>query len=208
MTQSSQSAQAGPSEPVAGKKDTRAAGPSEQRDRPSFWEIFLQFLIIGAVSFGGGIIAYEKILLTEKKRWLTDDEFMAALAISQTMPGLNAVNLAVLAGDKLRGVIGSVIAVLGLLLPGCTFVLVVGLVYIKNADHLMANLLLTAVAAAATGLLSAITYRIGKNQLTHVKPLIIVITTFVLMSIVNLSLPMVLLIMAPIAIFVYRPRKG
>lgn len=72
--------------------------------KPSLWELFFEFLLIGAVSFGGGIIAYEKILLTEKKRWLTDDEFMAALAISQTMPGLNAVNLAVLSGDKLRWV--------------------------------------------------------------------------------------------------------
>lgn len=208
MTRPEQSAQVAPPGPSGRKTDAQETRNPDQRNRPGLWEIFLQFLIIGAVSFGGGIIAYEKILLTEKKRWLTDDEFMAALAISQTMPGLNAVNLAVLAGDKLRGVIGSVTAVLGLLLPGCTFVLVVGLVYIKNADHPMANLLLTAVAAAATGLLSAITYRIGKNQLTHIKPLIIVIATFVLMSIVNLSLPMVLLIMAPVAIFVYRPRKG
>lgn len=174
---------------------------------PSLWEIFVQFLIIGAVSFGGGIVAYEKILLTEKKRWLTDDEFMAALAISQTMPGLNAVNLAVLAGDKLRGVRGSVVAAIGLLLPGCTFVMVVGLAYLKNSDHPLANQLLTAVAAAATGLLSAITYRIGKKQLTHLLPLAIVVATFFLMSIVSLSLPMVLLIMAPIAIFLYRPRK-
>lgn len=189
------------------------APPAAQPDasgatQPGLWEIFVQFLIIGAVSFGGGIIAYEKILLTEKKRWLSDDEFMAALAISQTMPGLNAVNMAVLSGDKLRGISGSVVATIGLLLPGCAFVLIVGLAYLKNADHPMANLLLGAVAAAATGLLSAITFRIGKKQFTHMLPLSIVIATFVLMSIVNLSLPWVLVIMAPIAIFLYRPRKG
>jgi chromate transporter len=175
-------------------------------ERPSLWEIFFEFLLIGAVSFGGGIIAYQKILLTEKKRWLTDDEFMAALAISQTMPGLNAVNLSVLSGDRLRGVWGSIVATIGLLIPGCTFVLVVGLIYLKNADHPDANLLLGGVAAAATGLLAAITYRIGKRQFTHFKPLLILIATFVLMSLVNLSLPLVLAIMAPIAIFIYRPR--
>jgi chromate transporter len=174
---------------------------------PSLWEIFVSFLVIGAVSFGGGIIAYEKILLTEKKRWLSDDEFMAALAISQTMPGLNAVNLAVLAGDKLRGSLGSVIATLGLLIPGCTFVMVVGLIYLQSADHPVANMLLTGVAAAATGLLSAITFRIGRRQLTNVKPLIIVVATFFLMSFANLSLPLVLAIMAPVAIFLYRPKK-
>jgi len=176
-------------------------------EKPSLWEIFFQFLIIGAVSFGGGIVAYEKILLTEKKRWLTDDEFMAALAISQTMPGLNAVNLAVLAGDRLRGSLGALSAAIGLLIPGCAFVMAVGLVYIQSQDHPMADQLLTGVAAAATGLLSAITYKIGKRQLSQIKPLIIVIATFVLMSIVSVSLPVVLLIMAPVAIYIYRPRK-
>jgi len=176
--------------------------------KPSLWELFFEFLLIGAVSFGGGIIAYEKILLTEKKRWLTDDEFMAALAISQTMPGLNAVNLAVLSGDKLRGVLGSIAATVGLLIPGCAFVMVVGLIYLQNANHPMANLILGGVAAAATGLLSAITYKIGHKQFIEIKALIILVATFILMSIVSLSLPMVLAIIAPIAIFLYRPRKG
>lgn len=175
--------------------------------RPSLWELFFEFLIIGAVSFGGGIVAYEKILLTEKKRWLSDDEFMAALAISQTMPGLNAVNLAVLSGDKLRGALGSIVATIGLLIPGCAFVLVVGLIYLENADHPTANLILGGVAAAATGLLSAITYKIGNKQFRDFKSVVILIVTFILMSLVSLSLPMVLAIVAPIAIYIYRPRK-
>lgn len=72
----------------------------------------------------------------------------------------------------------------------------------------MADQVLTGVAAAATGLLTAITYRIGHRQLSQVKPLVIVVATFVLMSIISLSLPVVLLIMAPIAIYIYRPRKS
>ncbi len=172
----------------------------------TLWELFIEFLIIGAVSFGGGIIAYEKILLTEKKRWLNDDEFMASLAISQTMPGLNSVNLAVLAGDRLRGAWGSIFAVIGLILPGAAFVMVVGLAYLAGKDHNMADLILAGVGAGATGLLAAITAKIGVRQFTNLKPLMILIATFVLMSLVNLSLPYVLLIMAPIAIFLYRPK--
>lgn len=184
-----------------------SSDPVSQVRLPSLWEMFISFLVIGAVSFGGGIIAYEKILLTEKKRWLTDDEFMAALAISQTMPGLNAVNLAVLAGDKLRGVVGSIVATVGLLIPGCAFVMVVGLIYLQSADHPTADLLLTGVAAAATGLLTAITFKIGRRQFGSIKPLLIVAATFLLMSIVNLSLSAVLAIMAPVAIMIYRPKK-
>jgi chromate transporter len=180
--------------------------PAEPIPPPSLWDIFLEFLLIGAISFGGGIVAYQKILLTEKRRWLNDDEFMACLAISQTMPGLNAVNIAVLTGDRLRGVLGALAAAIGLLLPGVTFVLVAGILYLKNTDHHLANLLLAGVAAAATGLLSAITYRLGHRQFNHFKSLLIVFASFYLMSIMKLSLPMVLLIMVPISLLLFRPK--
>ena len=174
--------------------------------RPSLFELFWQFMIIGAVSFGGGIIAYEQILLVEKKKWLDLDDFMATLAISQTMPGLNSVNMAVLTGDRLRGVLGAFAAGIGLILPGAAFVLIVGIAYLAKPDHPIADLLLAGIAAGATGLLAAITYKIGQTHLQHVISCIIIITTFVLMSIFKLPLIIVLLIMAPIALFIYRPK--
>ncbi|MDH6302911.1 chromate transporter [Polynucleobacter sphagniphilus] len=181
---------------------------ADKKSGANLWDIFLQFLIIGAISFGGGIIAYERILLLEKRKWLNADEFMAYLAISQTMPGLNSVNLAVLTGDFLRGVTGSVCAVLGLLLPGSAFILGIGILYSSNSNHPMANIILAGIAAAATGLLAAITYRIGGDHWRHMKSLAIVLVTFVLMSLFKLSLLAVLAIMAPIALYVYRPGKS
>jgi chromate transporter len=175
---------------------------------PTLYDIFLQFLIIGAISFGGGIIAYERILLVEKRRWLSPDEFMAYLAISQTMPGLNSVNMAVLAGDHLRGARGAVTATLGLIFPGGLFVLGIGILYSSAADHPLSNLILIGIAAAASGLLAAITYRIGEDNWRHLKSILIIVATFLLMSIAKLSLPLVLVIMAPIAIYLYRPIKS
>nr|WP_255533638.1 chromate transporter [Polynucleobacter sp. es-MAR-4] len=175
---------------------------------PRLSDLFVQFLVIGAVSFGGGIIAYERILLVEKRKWLSPDEFMAYLAISQTMPGLNSVNLAVLAGDHLRGAIGAIVATIGLILPGSIFVLAMGVLYANAADHPMANLVLVGIAAAASGLLAAITYRIGDGNWRHLKSVLVIVATFALMSIAKLSLPIVLLIMAPISIYLYRPGKG
>ena len=183
--------------------ELQAAPP--QPKYPSLQDVFMQFLIIGAISFGGGIIAYERILLVEKRKWLSPDDFMGYLAISQTMPGLNSVNLAVLAGDHLRGVRGAISAALGLILPGSLFVLAIGIAYAKNSDHPLANLILAGIAAAACGLLAAITYRIGEDHWRHLKSLAIIATTFCLMSIVKLSLPFVLIIMAPVCLYLYRP---
>jgi chromate transporter len=182
--------------------------PSAGLSQPSvpLVDLFLQFLFVGAVSFGGGIIAYERILLVEKRKWLTADQFMAYLAISQTMPGLNSVNLAVLTGDYLRGVKGSIIALLGLVLPGSVLVLLLGFVYTALTDHAITVLLLTGIAAGATGLLAAVTYRIGDEHWKKPISLVLITVTFILMSIVKLPLLEVLAIMAPISLFIYRPK--
>jgi chromate transporter len=174
----------------------------------TLWQLFYEFLLIGAVSFGGGIVAYERILLIEKRKWLTVDEFMATLAISQTMPGLNSVNLAVLAGNHVRGTLGAVAASCGLLIPGMVFVLVAGVAYSAGEDHPLVNMLLAGVAAGATGLLAAITFKIGSNHFRHLKSLAIIVATFVLMSFFKLSLIWVLVIMGPISLFLYRPQPS
>ncbi len=191
---------------VRSSPEDQDRGARQPADQVSLFSLFFEFLLIGAVSFGGGIVAYEKILLTEKKKWLSQDEFMAALAISQTMPGLNSVNLAVLAGDKLRGGIGAFAAMIGLILPGALFVMIAGYAYSEGQDHPVVDLLLAGIAAAATGLLAAITYKIGSKHFTQIKPLLIIVVTFVLMSVLHLSLIWVLVIMAPIALFLFRPR--
>ena len=87
--------------------------PVPHKPVPNIRSIFLEFLLIGLVSFGGGIMAYERRLLLEKRKWLSNDEFMAILAMGQTMPGLNSVNLAMLSGDRIRGLAGAVAAVIG-----------------------------------------------------------------------------------------------
>jgi len=187
---------------------TSSPNPSAGLTKPNvpLADLFLQFLIVGAVSFGGGIIAYERILLVEKRKWLNADQFMAYLAISQTMPGLNSVNLAILTGDYLRGIRGSIIALLGLVLPGSVIILFLGLVYTALTDHAITVLLLTGIAAGATGLLAAVTYRIGDAHWKKPISLILIAATFVLMSIVKLPLLEVLAIMAPISLFIYRPK--
>ena len=187
---------------------TSSPNPSAGLTQPSvpLVDLFLQFLFVGAVSFGGGIIAYERILLVEKRKWLNADQFMAYLAISQTMPGLNSVNLAILTGDYLRGIKGSIIALLGLVLPGSVLVLLLGFVYTALTDHAITVLLLTGIAAGATGLLAAVTYRIGDAHWKKPISLILIAATFVLMSIVKLPLLEVLAIMAPISLFIYRPK--
>jgi len=169
-------------------------------------ELFLRFLAIGAVSFGGGMIAYQKVLLIDRKKWLTRDEFMAALAISQALPGLNSVNLAILAGDRLRGLPGALAAMLGLVLPGACFLLAAAMLYAQGQDHEVGRLLLGAVAAVASGVLAGVTAALGAEQFRSARSVALITATFVLTSVVKLALLEVLLLMVPLAIYLYRPR--
>jgi chromate transporter len=180
-----------------------AAGP-----RVPLSTIFLKFATIGSVSFGGGIVAYLQRMLVDEMHWLTDDEFLAALSISQTMPGLNAVNMSVLVGDRLRGPAGAFVAAVAMVLPGALFVF--GLSAAASAVHRASPVgaaALRGVSAGAVGLLAAITWRTGRQQFEKPLDLAIVAVTFIAMSIFRLPLYVILLVLAPLAIFIYRPRR-
>lgn len=179
----------------------------EEKNKLSLISIFRYFLFVGAISFGGGIVAYLRDMLVKKQKWLTEDEFMVVLSIGQTMPGLNSVNVAILMGDKLRGVPGAIAAAVGLMLPGAMLIMILGVVYTSGGNHPVINKLLTGVTAGAAALIAEVTWSLGRRSFAQVNSCLLVVLTFGLMSIVKLSLPIVLLIVLPIGLFLYRPQK-
>lgn len=181
------------------------AAPAATAAKVTVAEIFLTFLAIGATSFGGGVVAYLRSSLVTKKGWLNDDSFLEVLEISQTLPGLNATNMAVLVGDRLRGWPGALAGFLGILLPGALLILLLGVLYASNADNASVNAILKGVGAASVGLLLAVTLQIGHKQLEKRLDVAIVIVTLVLVSFLHVLLPIVLLTVGPAAIFLYRP---
>src|SRR5216683_506898 len=94
----------------------------------SIGRIFLEFLIIGATSFGG-VVPYLRGSLVTKRHWVDDKEFVEMLSISQSLPGLNATNMAILVGEKLRGALGSIAAIVAICLPGGFIMYLVGNFY-------------------------------------------------------------------------------
>ncbi len=182
------------------------SSPTPQR--VSLWELFLTFLIIGATSFGGGVVAYLRNSLVTKKGWLDDEGFMAALEISQALPGLNATNMAVIVGDKLRGPPGGALAFLGITLSGGILVLILGVAYASNQGNVAVNAIRKGVEAASVGLLLAVTLQIGHKQLEKIGDLTIVACTLLLISFLHVSLVIVLLTVGPVAIWMYRPRRA
>ena len=175
---------------------------------PSLLRVARVFAVLGTTSFGGGVVAYLRAALVEKERWFDDREFVRLLELSQTLPGLNAVNMAVLAGDQLRGVRGAAVAGLGMLLPGIAFVLTLGALYAPYADARWMTALLGGAAAAAVGLLLATALRLGRAQFRRPLDLAILAVTAVAVGELRLPLVWVVPVVGVVAIWLYRPRPG
>src|SRR6478735_8010550 len=97
---------------------TTGAVPPPPAEPVSLWRIFWAFLLIGGTSVGGGVIAYLRNSLVEKHGWVDDRTFVRLLSISQSLPGLNVTNMSILAGDRLRGGLGAIVATVAICLPG------------------------------------------------------------------------------------------
>ena len=84
-----------------------------------YLKLFMAFLKIGAFTFGGGwaMIPLIEREVVDKQKWITREDFIDALAIAQSLPGILAVNISILVGNRLRGFKGSLIATLGTILP-------------------------------------------------------------------------------------------
>ncbi|MFZ1887756.1 MAG: chromate transporter [Candidatus Binataceae bacterium] len=173
--------------------------------RVSLFDLFKLFFMAGLVSFGGGVVAYEREYVVGGAKWLTDEDFLATLEISETLPGLNSVNIAVIVGDNLRGIPGALAAVIGLMIPGAIIVMTLGVLWTNSGHNPRVNQFLLGIAAAAVGMLSVVTLQLGRRQFTKPLDLAIILITFAAVSVFRISLVWVLLVIAPFAIYLYRP---
>lgn len=91
-----------------------------------YLRLFLNFLMIGALSFGGGYgmvsLVRERVL---SNGWLTENEFLNFIAVSESTPGPLAVNMATFIGSTQGGILGSFVATLGVVLPSFLIILLI-----------------------------------------------------------------------------------
>ena len=102
----------------------------------SLWKIFLVFAKIGAFTIGGGIpmIAAIKNELVDRG-WLKDEDFLDIITLAQTAPGLFAVNISILTGNRLRGTKGSVVATIASSLPPFLIILMIAMFFTSFKDN-------------------------------------------------------------------------
>lgn len=130
-------------------------------------DLFLSFTWLALQGFGGvlGVVQRE---LVDKKRWLTQEEFLEDWAVAQIMPGPNVLNLSVMIGDRYFGLRGALAACTGLLAVPLLVVLALALVYAQYAEHPGAVGALRGMGAVAAGLICATGLRLLRAVRQHV----------------------------------------
>ena len=153
-----------------------------------YLSLFLTMLKIGLFTFGGG---YAMIALLEnefvaKKKWIEKDEFLDVAAIAESTPGPIAINAATYIGFKKAGIVGSIIATLGICIPSFVIIYAISLFF-------DAFLSLTLVAYAFKGIQRCVVYLIlsaGMKMLKQMKKtefnIIIILITIICMVVLSL----------------------
>lgn len=94
------------------------------------WQVFSSFFKIGAFTFGGGYAMIPLIQneAVEKRHWVTDEDILEVVAIAESTPGPIAINSATFVGYKAAGILGSMCATLGVVLPSFVIILLLSFV--------------------------------------------------------------------------------
>ncbi len=98
-----------------------------------YWKLFLEFFKIGLFTFGGGLSMIPLIQKTvvEKNKWITDEEMVDMIAISESTPGPIAINCATFIGYKVGKIWGGILATLGVVLPSFIIICIISIFYEK-----------------------------------------------------------------------------
>lgn len=161
--------------------------------------LFRCFLIIGVTGFGGVLPVVVHEIVT-RRRWLDIGEFTEILAICQVLPGPNIVNISIVIGMRVSGWAGAIIALSGLLILPVAIVLVLGALYTGFAEAPAVQGAVRAVAAAAAGLVCAVTARLFWPQRRD--PVVVLLGLVILAAVAWVRLPLVVVIaiFAPLSI--------
>lgn len=169
-------------------------------------DLFLGFAVIGIVGFGG-VMPWVRWLLVEKRRWCTEEEFRNLFALANFLPGGNVVSISVLLGARKAGFSGAVAAVTGLVGPPAILVCLIGGLYQYYSDTPITGRILSAMGAAAAGLIVAMGLRMARPLIRSPRAVLIVLAVVAASAILRLPLTWTLLALLPTSLVAARFMK-
>ena len=140
-----------------------------------YLKLFISFFKIGAFTFGGGwaMIPLIEREVVDKQNWIKREDFVDALAIAQSLPGVLAVNISILIGNKLRGLKGCLMATLGTILPSFLIILAIAIWFVQTYDNPVVERIFKGIRPAVVALIVSPVFSTAKKARINITTVII-----------------------------------
>ena len=159
-------------------------------------ELFIVFFKLGAFTIGGGIAKLPRLqnAMINDKKWFSKEEFMDIVAVCQSLPGVIAINMATFVGYKKKGLIGSIVATLGVTLPSFVLILLIahGIATLGDNPALMGAM--AALRAAALGMVLVAIIQLAPAAIKNKWAIGAAALAFVLITVLNVNTAYVILL--------------
>lgn len=166
---------------------------------PGRIELFLGYLKIGLLGFGG-VAAWARHVIVEERRWLTEREYAQILGLGQVLPGPNVGNAAVMIGRRFHGLAGALLATAGIYAAPLCILIGLCLLYDRYGQLPQVAPAMEGIAAAAAGMVIGTAFKmIGRLRLEPEALLILVLAALGAAAL-RLPLPLIVLVLAPVSI--------
>lgn len=163
--------------------------------RVSLWQIFGVFAKIGAFTIGGGYAMIPLIQRELQRRgWLPEEELPDIVALSQSAPGVMAVNISIFAGHRLRGFKGSLAATLGSILPSFLMILAIAMFFTAFRDNPWVERAFKGIRPVVIALILVPMLSMARNSCTSWWKWGLAVAALVLVAVLNVSPIYILLV--------------
>ena len=161
----------------------------------SLWRIFAVFAKVGAFTIGGGY-AMIPVIQDEMSRrgWISEEELPDIVALSQSAPGVMAVNISIFAGYRLRGIRGSIAATLGSITPSFLIILAIAMAFTAFRDNPWVERAFMGIRPAVIALIAVPMIRMAKKSCKAWWAWLVAIAALVLVAFLNFSPIYILLV--------------
>lgn len=152
-------------------------------------ELFLVFARIGGFTFGGGyaMLPLMQKEIVEKRGWATDEEVLDYYAIGQVTPGIIAVNTATFIGYKLKGVVGGIVATLGMVTPSIVIITVIAMFFENFMDYEIMQRAFGGIRVVVVALIAHTVYQMAKKAVKDTLSKVLFWGSLVLLLSVSIS---------------------
>lgn len=147
--------------------------------------MFWSFFKIGAFTFGGGyaMIPLIEAEVVDKRNWISKEEFLDIIVISQSFPGAIAVNSSTFIGYKIGGLAGALLALLGVVLPSFLIIIFVAALFVEFRSNYLVDLIFKGIGAAVPILILIAITSLFKSINKNITNFIIIIISIIAITV-------------------------